>query len=896
MQTNIPTTTLLAVAALVAANVAAPLRAGTVIKANNTDALNLGSSWVGEIAPGPNDIATWDGTTAANTVLLGANLAWQGLAVDATHTAGSITISAGNTLTLGSAGITRVGNVIFGLSCDLAFATDQTWDIGGALDFNPRGTINTQGHPLSYSTASGIQNFGYFTGGGAVTITKGTLRFSSGSVSGGGVSPIIVLSGNTLNYDVHYGSKVLAKSVTLVGGTLRSMGDSGNHALDTITEALTIDRGGATVTLTPNSTRNIRLTPAELVRANRGVVLFRGTGFGANTLESLTPNSGNITFGTAPTLIGAAGVAGSTTNSILVAAYGDTAAAGTGLGTTGGLVTYDASKGVRLLDAATEYTSTITDGQTRLDNVRLANSAGTPLSLSLTADTTVNSLSCAVSGTTGSGITINGGGRTLTLNSGALWASDTVANSVAADKIVLTNLVLSLAGREGVVLAYTSNKGGASNSGGFLEIAGEITNDGGQGVTYFLNDGNIQLNGTAANTYTGVTVLNGGVLLAHRTGAGLNAAVPGDLVINAGTFIDYDNQIADSKDVTIYGGKLLLGRDGNNATATSDTIRNITLYGGSADSGASGRLGTFTINGTATLFGGSISPSLGQNSTQFGRLTIHGMLTLAGGVLLSKGAYNSTTAYETFTTLNGGVTITNTPSGTYVPITVATGTTALGGKVVLAGNVEFVGNAANANTATIDAPAGTRPGIIALSGTRTFNIGDGPARVDLAILPAITNNGSTAGSLVKTGLGTLALDGANTFTGGTTVNVGTLAGTCTLASDVTVAADAALAPGTDGTVGTLTVNADVAFADGAVFKVDTAGATSDRLAVSGAVTGSGTVSVVPNLDGEDEWKILTATSIAPTFASTLPAWSLSVRADGTELWLAKTGSTMILIR
>lgn len=872
--------------------VVSPSWAGVIVKANNTDALNLASSWTNGVAPGANDIATWDGTTAANTVLLGANLAWQGLAVDATHSSGAIEISTGNTLTLGSSGIKRVGNVILTLRNDIAFATDQDWDIGGANDFNPRGTINTQGHSLSYSTASSIQNFGYFTGGGAVAITKGALRFSSGSTSGGGDSPITVLPGSTLNYDAHTGSKVLAKSVTLIGGTLRSIGDQWNPTADTITEALAIDRGGSTVTLTTHSTRNIRLTPAELVRSNNGVVLFRSTGLGVNPVDSLTPNSGNITFSTPPTLVGAGGVAGSSTNGILVGAYGDTltTTAGTGLGATGGLVTYDASKGIRLLDYTTEYASTIIDGQTQLDNVRLANSGGTPMSLSLTADTTINSLSCAVSGTTGSGITINGGGKTLTLNSGVLWASDIVANSVAADKIVLTNLVLNLGNREGVVLAYTSNKGGSSNSGGYLEINAEITGDGGKGVTYFLSGGNIQLNGTTANTYTGDTVLNGGIVIAHRTGAGLNTAVPGNLVINAGTFIDYDNQIADSKDVTIYGGKLLLSRDSNNANAASDTIRNITLYGGSADSGSSGRLGTFTIKGTATLFGGTISPSLGQNSTQFGRLTIHGMLTLAGGSLISKGAYNSTSAYETITTLNGGVTITNTPSGAYVPITVATGSSYLGGKVVLAGDLTFAGHAANANTTTIDAPAGTRPGIIEVSGTRTFNIGNGPAQVDLAILPAITGGG-----FVKTGAGTLALDGASTFTGGTSINEGTLTGTGSLASDLTVASGATLAPGTPDAVGTFTVNADVDFEAGSILDLDIDGETADLLAVSGTVTGTATIPVAQD-QATGEWKIMTAGSFDADFVSTNPRWSLSKRNGGTELWLARIPATTIVIK
>jgi autotransporter-associated beta strand protein len=62
---------------------------------------------------------------------------------------------------------------------------------------------------------------------------------------------------------------------------------------------------------------------------------------------------------------------------------------------------------------------------------------------------------------------------------------------------------------------------------------------------------------------------------------------------------------------------------------------------------------------------------------------------------------------------------------------------------------------------------------MALSGDRTFTIGDGSAAVDLTVEAALVN-GTTPGGLVKTGGGTMALTGANTYTGDTTVSNGTL--------------------------------------------------------------------------------------------------------------------------
>src|SRR6516164_9397477 len=77
-----------------------PATAGNVVKTNNTDNLNLGSSWVGGVPPASTDVAVWDNTiTAGNTTLLGANLTWAGIKI--LDPGGLITISAGNTLTLG---------------------------------------------------------------------------------------------------------------------------------------------------------------------------------------------------------------------------------------------------------------------------------------------------------------------------------------------------------------------------------------------------------------------------------------------------------------------------------------------------------------------------------------------------------------------------------------------------------------------------------------------------------------------------------------------------------------------------------------------------------------------------------------------------------------------------
>src|SRR6185437_6949672 len=111
-------------------------RAAEIDKANNSDNLNLTTSWTGGVAPGANDTAAWNSAVSgANTVSLGASTAWQGIKI--TNPGGPVLINAdGNTLTNGNA--TVAGNVGIDMSAatqDLTLSNDvvidgpQTWNI-----------------------------------------------------------------------------------------------------------------------------------------------------------------------------------------------------------------------------------------------------------------------------------------------------------------------------------------------------------------------------------------------------------------------------------------------------------------------------------------------------------------------------------------------------------------------------------------------------------------------------------------------------------------------------------------------------------------------------------------------------------------------------------------------
>jgi hypothetical protein len=101
--------------------------AASITKADNSTPLNDTASWVGGLVPASGDVAVWDSTvTAANTVALGADLDWQGIQV--LDPAGTVTISTGNTLSLGSGGIDlSAATADLAVEAGIALTANQSW-------------------------------------------------------------------------------------------------------------------------------------------------------------------------------------------------------------------------------------------------------------------------------------------------------------------------------------------------------------------------------------------------------------------------------------------------------------------------------------------------------------------------------------------------------------------------------------------------------------------------------------------------------------------------------------------------------------------------------------------------------------------------------------------------
>ena len=633
---------------------------------------------------------------------------------------------------------------------------------------------------------------------GANTYTGDTRVFSGNLSLNGGVgsvanSDVYVKANNgttTLTFNSNSGTGAIrAKSVTLDGtgasgsatATLSVTGHSGANTVNTIAGDLTIEQGYGLVSVSASASRNSLLNADRLVQNEGTVTFFRGANLGTATVASQTAGVANITFNNAPSLSGAGGAAGTTTVSILAGAYGSTT---TGDNNGEGLVTYDSTYGVRLLNTSTEYTGTITSGQTQLDNVRIVGSTGGNVTNTLNANTTINSLSliapAVASG--GAGVTVTGSG-TLTVASGVIFGSQSVTGGVvASDALVISTDALDFNGKEAsIIVARTNAQSSAGNiTNGPLEITSAITNADGLtkgGVGY------LKLTGSTANTYTGDTTVVAGTLGLGKT-SGVNA-IGGDLVVNGGAvYWVGSNQIGDSANITVNGGSVNFRPSNSTGSSSSETFGNLVMTGGSFSAGSPSTGNNLVKMNSATMSGGSMVLSR-NNDVEI----IDGM-SISGGAVVTVARANSTngSAHDTNFTVAGDLTITNTESGAYTPISIEAGTSATnyGGRVNLNGNLIFAGNGTNTNTAKIAAAAGVGPrGVLALGGSRTFTINNGAADVDFAV-EADVIDGSGGGALIKDGAGVLAMEGANTYTGPTTVNAGTLLINGSLTSAVTV--------------------------------------------------------------------------------------------------------------
>jgi fibronectin-binding autotransporter adhesin len=390
-------------------------------------------------------------------------------------------------------------------------------------------------------------------------------------------------------------------------------------------------------------------------------------------------------------------------------------------------------------------------------------------------------------------VTFNGGGTRSTvtvdtsLGNPVIFAADATFPNIASEKTLTLEGPVTLSGGNRTLTVNI----GASVAGKSLTIAGSV-NDGGNGYSLTkAGAGTLVL--SASNSYTGGTIISGGVLTVSNALAVSSGPVT---FVTGGQRLVVADGLTFTNPITINGGgasfRGLIENSGtNNATVSGPAITiNATPAGGGHFASAAG--GSLTI---ASAINSSVSVSLRTGT----------------GIFSGGGSYNdlSITGTGILGTNNGLATAATIDMGLSGAATFDTA----GFNQTLAGI-----NRTEVNSATVTNSSVVSDSTLTLTGTSSY--------------PGLIVDAGAAGSriaLVVNG-GNLTLSGANAFSGGTTVTNGTLAANVSTATGTGAVAiqNAATLTGNGTVLGALTVDAGGTFAPGlsiALGEIFTAGST-----------------------------------------------------------------------
>lgn len=682
-------------------------------KANNTDSLGLGTSWTGGTAPTSDDVAVWNSTvTGVNTAVLGGDLSWQGIRV--ANPTGAVTISAGNTLTLGTAGIDMASATQnLSIASGLTVGATQAWSVGSGRTLTVSGAVGGSG-PLTKN------------GTGTLSLTSAANTFSGGL---------------TVN----------AGAITAVGGGL----------------------GSGTVSVTAASTFNVSGTAATFAN-NFSIGSFAGNWTLATPNTSSTVINGNISGGGASTVLFFQGGASGNTGALTL--NGTNTFAGTINVQRGPLILGNSSAAgtaTILLDSNSPPA-----GALQLGNFTIANNlqlrSGASVGVATGNSATISGVVSNIASNTTAFVKVGDG--TLTLTGANTYTGATNVNAgtlqIGSGGTVGTIPATAVAIASGATLAV--NRSDAITVGGAVSGAGSLRKSGGgtltlSGTNSFaggttweagsisiasgsgLGTGTVTLTGTAART---LTVAN----TAAQTFAPA-IVLPAPASATSYTIVKNSSGIATGTNLDLTG---IISGGGPNATlffnsgTASDYTTSYTL------SGANTFRGRININRGALIVGNAsglgdpvnlVRLDANQNLT-LGNLRFNLPMTVPNPIEL--------VATYPINTNEHAVTAAGVVSGGGALRKLGTGTLSLTATNTYSGGTII-------DTGTLAIGAGGATG--SFSGNVTNNAALAFNRSDAVSFSGVI---SGSGAVRKLAGGTTTLTAANTYSGGTFVEAGTL--------------------------------------------------------------------------------------------------------------------------
>ncbi len=734
------------------------------------------------------------------------------------------TVASGATLDFSTTGSVNGATLILngtGVGGNGALLANSTGAWNGPVTIASASTINVASGVTWSDTA--VSNFAATN-----ALTKAGAGIMAFATPGGVSTGTGTLAVNAGIFRIDGSSRWNSGSIAVnANGTLQNTGAGADSIGDSV--AVTVNSGGVF---------DMQQTGTETIAS----LTLNGTGIGGTGawINSGTAAAGNLTATGGILLQTDTTVGGSgnlSTGSIISGGFSLTKI-GTNTLTLTGLNTYSGAAGTTVnagtlsLGAGTGGTGTIRGTLTINSGATVVTTAVDALGFTSGACvTTVNinggTLNSTSGGNEGFLANFNLTGGTVSGNGAFNFSTGFGINSLASSTTSLFSANISIRGAGLTITTAT----GTAPGGIDLNVSGVISigNGGSLGVTK-AGPGTLSLSG--ANTYTGPTNINAGILnLGKAEIAGTSgplgtsvAANPGSIVFGGGTLQyslidtnDYSGRLSaaagqpysidtnaqnvvfatalssSAGTLTKLGAGTLTLTAGNNYNGTTTISAGTLQIGNGGITGTPGLGGivdnailAFNRSDTGLVVSNAISGSGSVQQIGSGTTFVSGTNSYIGGTSLSAGTLSlgSTTAL-------GATASTLTISGGTLDSSVA--------NLVLANNNPQSWNAdfafAGSNSLNLGA------GVVTLGGNRSVNVKNN----NLTIGGAISDGGNLY-TLTQTGFGALVLNGINTYAGATTINAGTIAGAGTIVSDVTVNANGTLAAGDPGAApGTLTL-------------------------------------------------------------------------------------------